>query len=156
VGGLRQIYADVRQESRRVMLENHQDFSLLAPQLAQCKNKFHQGGEAAGSLRAYHKRLASSRIFLAPQSSRHLGGLAAIDAASLGCLLIANRAQMWSPYLVLPELDIHAPKRAVELAAELIDDSERYEALLLKQNARLDWFAWVRPLRQVAKIALNA
>lgn len=152
VGGLREIYLDVRQMPRRVMLEDHQDFSILAPLLQQQKINFYQGGEPSGSLQAYHRRLAASRILLAPNSSRPLGGLAAIDAAAMDCLIIGNRAQMWNPFIVLPELDCREPRQAVRLAAELLDDSDRYDALIAKQSSRINWFGWVRPLRQIAEI----
>lgn len=153
VGGLRTIYSDVPKVERQVMLEDHQDFVQLAPLLVKKQLRWKQGGEIAGSLHGYHERLASSQILLAPRSNRPLGGLAALDAAALDCLIIGRRADLWNPYIILPELDISNLRLAVDLAAELVVDRPRYDALLAQQSARLNWFGWVRPLSQLAKLA---
>ena len=134
------------------MLEDHQDFAQLAPMLVKKKLRWKQGGEPGGALEAYHRRLASSHILLAPRSNRPLGGLAALDAAALDCLIIGRRADIWNPFIILPELDISNPRVAVNLAADLMADHPRYEALLAQQRARLNWFGWVRPLRQILEL----
>jgi len=152
IGGLRSIYSDVHKKERQVMLEDHQDFAQLAPMLVKKKLRWKQGGEPGGALEAYHRRLASSHILLAPRSNRPLGGLAALDAAALDCLIIGRRADIWNPFIILPELDISNPRVAVNLAADLMADHPRYEALLAQQRARLNWFGWVRPLRQILEL----
>jgi hypothetical protein len=153
VGGLSSIYSEIPKEMRQVMLEDHQDFVQLAPLLIKKKLRWKQGGEIAGSLHGYHQRLASSQILLAPRSNRPLGGLAALDAAALDCLIIGRRADLWNPYIILPELDISSLKAAVNLAADLLEDRSRYQVLLEQQSARMNWFGWVRPLGQIAKLA---
>ena len=48
----------------------------------------------------YLKSLAESRVFFAPNSSRPLGGLANVDAAASGCILVGNRRDLWNPCLI--------------------------------------------------------
>lgn len=152
VRGLAEIYRRDARAARGVMLEDNQDASVLGPLLAARGIEWTQGGVPGGSLADYHKKLAGCRIFLAPRSSRPLGGLAALDAAAMDCLVIGRGADCWNPYLILPELDIGDPLRAVDRVAALAEDNVEFNCLLEKQRARMAWFGWNRPWAQIAHL----
>lgn len=149
VSGLARVYERHAASARAVMLEDNQDASILGPLLRERGLVWHQGGEPGGSLADYHRRLAGCRFLLAPRSRRPLGGLAAMDAAAMDCLVIGRGADGWNPYLILPELDIGDPLRAVDRVAALAKDDGDFDFLLEKQRARLAWFGWNRPWGQL-------
>jgi hypothetical protein len=149
VSGLARIYQRDAASARVVMLEDNQDASLLGPMLEDRGLAWRQGGVPGGSLADYHRKLAGCRFLLAPRSRRPLGGLAAMDAAAMDCLVIGRGADCWNPYLILPELDIGDPVRAVERVAALAKDDVEFDRLLEKQRARLAWFGWNRPWAQL-------
>lgn len=150
VSGLAKIYQRDSASARAVMLEDNQDAKVLGPLLEARGLKWRQCGEPGGSLADYHRKLAGSRFLLAPRSRRPLGGLAALDAAAMDCLIVGRGADCWNPYLILPELDISDPARAVECVAALAQNDVEFERLLAKQRARLAWFGWNRPWGQIA------
>lgn len=152
VGGLAEVYRRDAGAARGVMLEDNQDASVLGPLLSARGIEWTQGGVPGGSLAHYHKKLAGCRIFLAPKSSRPLGGLAALDAAAMDCLIVGRGADCWNPYLILPELDIGDPERSVARVAELLADEGEFARLLMMQRARMAWFGWKRPWRQLLAV----
>ena len=151
-GGLAEIYQRDSRAARGVMLEDNQDVKLLGPLLAARGIDWTQGGVPGGSLVDYHKKLARCRVLLAPRSARPLGGLAALDAAAMDCLIVGRGADCWNPYLILPELDIGDPALAVTRVAELLADDGEFQRLLIKQRARMSWFGWERPWRQLLAV----
>jgi hypothetical protein len=149
VSGLARIYQRAAASARAVMLEDNQDASLLGPLLEDRGLVWRQGGVPGGSLADYHRKLASCRFLLAPRSHRPLGGLAALDAAAMDCLVVGRGTDCWNPYLILPELDIGDPVRAVDRVAALAKDDVEFDRLLGKQRERLAWFGWNRPWGQL-------
>jgi hypothetical protein len=148
-GGLAEIYQRDAKAACGVMLEDNQDAAVLGPLLSARGIEWTQGGVPGGSLVDYHKKLAGCRILLAPRSARPLGGLAALDAAAMDCLIVGRGADCWNPYLILPDLDIGDPARAVARVAELLADEGEFQRLLTMQRARMAWFGWERPWRQL-------
>lgn len=155
VSGLAALYRN-ETDLRCVMLEDHQDRELLEPLLQDHGFECLPAGESSGLLDLYHQRLSRAAFLLAPRSSRPLGGLASIDAAAMDCLIIGNRFDSWNPFIMLPELQCSREDKAVRIASELAGDDTRYKELLQKQQARLHWFAWVRPLRQIEVLAARS
>lgn len=149
VSGLATIYQRDAAGALAVMLEDNQDASRLGPMLEARGLAWRQGGEPGGSLADYHRKLAGCRFLLSPRSRRPLGGLAALDAAAMDCLVVGRGADCWNPYLILPELDIGDPVRAVDRVAALAKDDVEFDRLLEKQRARLAWFGWNRPWAQL-------
>lgn len=112
-----------------------------------------QGGHASqGTTIEILEMLLESRYFCAVNPRRPLWGNALVEAASAGCLVIADPNLHWNPYVVLPELRVSSAKQAVGIICKLEECPERQEDLLTRQNQLLDWYAFHRPLSQLESV----
>jgi hypothetical protein len=73
----------------------------------------------------------------------------------MDCLVIGNRRDYWNPFIILPELSRSSVEGCTQLVTAGLSDSQSMNHLLEQQRARLHWFAWVRPLRQLESLARN-
>lgn len=99
-GDVLKLFPDV-QKRTFIHVEDHQDLEGIRAEGVKygldpdCMRSAH-----GTSCLQYLKSLAESRVFFAPNSSRPLGGLANVDAAASGCILVGNRRDLWNPCLI--------------------------------------------------------
>ena len=89
-----------------VHVEDHQNLDAIRQQAERydIDPSIFRSAHASNCLK-YLRSLAESTIFYAPKSSRPLGGLANVDAASAGCAIIGNRCDLWNPSLIDPSMN---------------------------------------------------
>ena len=111
--------------------------------------RFQGGHRSFFTITEILEMLLRSRYFCSVSPKRPLWGNALVEAASAGCLLIADPNWQWNPYIILPELRVANVTQAKRKILELEANSELRAELLGKQNERLDWYAFNRPLLQL-------
>jgi hypothetical protein len=132
----------------RVLLEDNQQ-PLAADTLGSAGFKVTTGRRA--TLKDYLFELLRSDVLAFPSPTRPLGGLAMLDAASAGVLLVGNRRALWNPFVALAELHASTPDRVAQLVHRVVSNPAIRVDALARQNARLNWFGFARPLQQIAK-----
>lgn len=104
----------------------------------------------ADNLWEYLSALNASSVFWVPAPDRPLGGLAALDAAALGKVVVANRSRIWNSQAILPELHCNGWADGQKIVARLLSDKTYYADCLARQTRLLDWYNFGRPLRTLA------
>ena len=140
---------ELANRSFTVLLEDHQPESV-ADAFRIAGISFERGRKA--SLADYLATVGRVDALVFPCPSRPLGGLAMLDAASAGVLLVGNPRMLWNPFLLVPELRAATPAEAVDLVRRLSVDEEFRTKVRINQDARLAWFGFARPLRQIADL----
>lgn len=108
------------------------------------------------SLADYFAVLLKSSALVFSSPMRPLGGLAMLDAASAGLLLIGDPKMLWNPYLVVPELAVHKPEDAVRVALKLAENDKFKDNMEARQANRLQWFGFTRPLIQLGNLVMKS
>lgn len=130
-----------------IHVEDHQDLNAIC-----CEAK-KQGLDPSifrsahgTSCLEYLKSLAACQVYFAPNSSRPLGGLANVDAAAAGCIIVGNRRDLWNPVL----LSI-LPRHADDLLMIFRQDATCMRTTIerKKQEVRLYRFIQSRASRQL-------
>lgn len=143
---LSEIYPDLG-KTDIIHVEDHQDMRRIRKIGKDSKWMFFT--EGAQNAEAYARSLVRSRVFFAPEPNRPLGGLAAIDAASAGAVVVANRRSMWNPYVVTKNCDCNNMADGIKIVRRLMESEELLRNEREKQDARLDWFVLSRPWWQI-------
>jgi hypothetical protein len=99
----------------------------------------------------YLRSLAESRVFFAPSSTRPLGGLANVDAVAAGCLVWANKLDLWNPYLVCKEIRSNEILEYLESLAQIICGDCESLCLLLAQKESFQKYVIERPTSQILR-----
>jgi len=136
-----------------VLLEDNQN---PAVELAFKNSSIPYAKGCCSTLAGYFEVLLKSSALVFSSPTRPLGGLAMLDAASAGLLLIGNPKRLWNPYLVVPELAVTAPVDAVRVAQKLANNDGFRDQMVLRQSARLQWFGFTRPLTQLANLVMKS
>lgn len=105
---------------------------------------------AAHDLWGYLSALHGAAVFWVPAPNRPLGGLAALDAAALGRVVVANRSRIWNSQAILPELHCCGWADGQKIVQRLLADKNYYADCLARQTRLLDWYNFARPLRALA------
>lgn len=145
--------AETMPEKFTVLLEDNQK-AEVAESFSCSGIPFAKG--CRSTLADYFKVLLESSALVFSSATRPLGGLAMLDAASAGLLLIGNPKSLWNPFLVVPELAVHTPGDAVRLAQKLAGNRDFRVEMTLRQSARLQWFGFERPLSQLAALVKDS
>lgn len=144
-GDVQQLFPGVKKQPF-VHVEDHQDLEGVRRQAGQF-------GMDPASFRSAHatscldylRSLAESKIFFAPKSSRPLGGLANVDAAAAGCIIVGNPRDLWNPVLANRNPRIVGATNSYELLQLVLNSEDKYEQELEKQNARFLKAGVIRP-----------
>jgi len=107
------------------------------------------------SQKNYLKVLAKSKFFLAVDCKLPRWGNSLIEAALCQNLLIGNRNHFWNSQLIIEELHCTNIDQAIKIMKTLKINKKNYMRLLNKQNARLNYFNYNRPLEQIFNYASN-
>jgi hypothetical protein len=105
------------------------------------------------SQKSYIKVLANSKFFLAVDCQLPRWGNSLIEAALCQNLLIGNRDHFWNSQLIIEELHCTNFNQAVKIVEYLKKNKKKYTRLLSKQNERLNYFNYIRPLEQIFNYA---
>ncbi|HJN17062.1 MAG TPA: hypothetical protein QGH10_16265 [Armatimonadota bacterium] len=95
------------------------------------------------------RMLVQSKILFSPRAGRRLWGNAAAEAAAADCVVVGNRHSYWNPCMIDPRLHCTTPPAGIKLVERLLADDDEYHDMLTAQRARLDWYAFWRPLQQL-------
>ena len=123
-GDVMKLFPDVEKKPI-VHVEDHQDLDLIrvkAAGLGMDPSIFHKA--QVGSCLEYLRSLSESMIYFAPNSYRPLGGLANVDAAAAGCILVGNRMNLWNPCLILPEMQTSELTAGLKLINRILSNLE--------------------------------
>lgn len=126
-----------------VHVEDHQNLNAIRQQAERfdIDPSIFRSAHATNCL-DYLRSLAESTIFYAPHSSRPLGGLANVDAASAGCVIMGNRRDLWNPSLINPTMNtgqsdfikMKSLLRDKELVRQALDEqNERFLNMIIKR-----------------------
>lgn len=97
--------------------------------------------------------LSKSKFFLAVDCKSPRWGNSLIEAALCKNLLIGNRNHFWNSQLVIDELHCVSFNEAIKIIKSLKKDKKKYNNLLKKQNIRLNYMNYQRPLEQIVNYA---
>jgi len=103
----------------------------------------------------YINILAKSKFFLAIDCKSPRWGNSLIEAALSKNLIIGNKNHFWNSQLVLDELHCEDYKKALKIIHNLIKNKKFYNGLLIKQNLRLNYLNYTRPLKQIFDYSIN-
>lgn len=117
--------------------------------------RFQGGHKSYFTITDILKMLLRSQYFCSVEPKRPLWGNALIEAASAGCLLIADPNWHWNSHVILPELRVSNVTQAKQKIRDLEKNADLRKSLSVKQNKRLDWYAFNRPLTQLKKSVLS-
>jgi len=109
----------------------------------------------ATGLMDYLGKVKTSKVFWIPEPDRPLGGLAALDATALGCVVVANRNRIWNAHTILPELHCTGWGDGIRIVDRLLRDDQYYRSCLQKQADLMNWYNFERPLEQLRKAILS-
>ena len=93
--------------------------------------------------------LAKSKIFFSPLYERPLWGNATVEAAAADCIVVGNRHAFWNPCMIDPRMHCCSVKKGWKIISRLLSDEDYYREMLASQRARLNWYAFSRPLLQL-------
>lgn len=146
-GDVSRLFPDVDKKPL-VHVEDHQDLNAIRAQAERhgMDPLIFRSAHATSCIE-YLRSLAESRIFYAPKSSRPLGGLANVDAASAGCVIIGDRWDLWNPSLICPAMN--AGKNDFIKLQSLLESRDLFHQVLTEQNQRFSNVLIERPSAQV-------
>ncbi len=101
----------------------------------------------------YINILSKGKFFLAVDCKSPRWGNSLIEAALCGNLLIGNRNHFWNSQLIIDELHCVSFNGAIKIIKSLKKDKNKYNNLLKKQNMRLNYMNYQRPLEQIINYA---
>lgn len=101
----------------------------------------------------YINILSKGKFFLAVDCKSPRWGNSLIEAALCGNLLIGNRNHFWNSQLIIDELHCVSFNEAIKIVKSLKKDKIKYNDLLKKQNIRLNYMNYQRPLEQIINYA---
>ena len=96
--------------------------------------------------------LCKSKIILLPieKSERMLWGNITLEAAACDSLIIGNKLHLWNSHLIVSECNVNSINQLKKLLKSL-NNEEFYQTLLDKQRKKLDYYGFIRPLKQLSK-----
>ena len=97
--------------------------------------------------------LSKSKFFLAVDCKSPRWGNSLIEAALCKNLLIGNRNHFWNSQLIIDELHCVSFNEAIKIIKYLKKDKNKYNNLLKRQNIRLNYMNYQRPLEQIINYA---
>lgn len=103
----------------------------------------------------YLDTLSKSKFFLAVDCKSPRWGNSLIEAALCKNLLIGNRNHFWNSQLIIDELHCVSFNEAIKIIKSLKKDKNKYSNLLKKQNIRLNYMNYQRPLEQIINYAMS-
>lgn len=93
--------------------------------------------------------LAKAKIFFSPVYEQPLWGNATVEAAAADCIVVGNRHSFWNPCMIDPRMHCCSIKKGWKTILRLLSDESYYQEMLALQRARLNWYAFSRPLLQL-------
>lgn len=139
-------------EGAAVLVDGSQDDSVAAAARARYGSRVAISG--GRSLREHLGLVAGARVFMAPRSWRPLWGNAGIEAAAADCVVVGRRADLWNPSMIAPCADTPSLEAAWRVTDRLLADEAFFAERLAEQRRRVRWYAFERPMRQLAALAL--
>jgi hypothetical protein len=143
-GDVMKLFTDVEKKPI-VHVEDHQDLDLIRVKAADLGMDPSIFNTAQGSsCLEYLRSLSESTIYFAPNSSRPLGGLANVDAAAAGCILVGNRRNLWNPCLIPPMMQTSRLIDGLKLVNRIFHDAKLKQQLLNEQKRLFKSFVTTR------------
>jgi hypothetical protein len=152
LGGFSNLFDTVQKKNQICVEDHHTNFDC---EVAQKRLSVPVSRPLATGLMDYLCKVKSAKVFWIPEPDRPLGGLAALDAAALGCVVVANRNRIWNAHTILPELHCKGWIEGAQLVERLLVDNEYFASCLNAQSILLNYYNFRRPLGQLYAAIIN-